>query len=71
MASKINFFQHLDSPPARAVEPPPAPIEHECCECGADGIFGEDVRLLEGRLGTWYCAGCAPADLKHPSEATP
>ena len=31
------------------------PVEHFCW-CGKEAHFGFGVRLLKGRLGTWYCA---------------
>jgi hypothetical protein len=34
---------------------PRVPFEHYCW-CGKWGAFGEGVRLLEGKEGTWYCA---------------
>ena len=36
------------------------------CHCGAWGSLGVGVRLLRGRLGTWYCAALI-ADAK-PEE---
>jgi hypothetical protein len=34
---------------------------HPCCRCGKPAMLGFGVSLRTGKLGTWYCGGCAPA----------
>jgi len=51
---------------APTARPVPTVLELECCECGAAGMFGENVALLKGEIGEWYCAKCAPARLRGP-----
>lgn len=33
-------------------------FHHPCCipNCPHEGVFGEGVFLLKGKLGRWYCA---------------
>ena len=34
---------------------------HPCARCGKPAMLGFGVSLRTGKLGTWYCGGCAPA----------
>ena len=33
---------------------------HPCCKCGKEAVFGSDVSLRSGKLGTWHCGECNP-----------
>lgn len=41
----------------------PQALDHRCEGCGADAPYGEGVRLLDDRLGAWWCGRHADGTL--------
>jgi hypothetical protein len=42
---------------------------HRCSRCDKPAMLGFGVSLRTGKLGTWYCGDCAPAQTNEQGEA--
>ncbi|GGC70573.1 hypothetical protein GCM10010994_31420 [Chelatococcus reniformis] len=66
---RVNFLPHFLPPEADKARREPQ--EFLCVVCGGYAIFGDGVRLLSDRLGTWWCAEHVPVDVRSPHGARP
>lgn len=43
-------------------------VQFQCCECGSPARWGENVHLLKGQEGDWYCEKHVPENLRAPER---